>query len=99
MSHLGISDQLLMSKVTKNTCFFNIGLFFKQFNQKRFLITTMNEKKILNMNCVNPFMKNIEYAVRGPIVDLATKLQDELNKVKKSLLYYFFYFVILNVGN
>lgn len=37
-----------------------------------------NDKKVLTMDSLNPCVKIMEYAVRGPIVDRATALENEL---------------------
>lgn len=42
--------------------------------------------KLLNMETLNPNIKNVEYAVRGPIVQLASKLEKELSQVRYGLL-------------
>lgn len=44
----------------------------------------MNEK-LLTLQTLNPNIKNVEYAVRGPIVQLASKLEKELEQVLSGL--------------
>lgn len=38
-------------------------------------------QKVLSVDNMNPFVKNMEYAVRGPIVIRAGEIEEELKKV------------------
>lgn len=38
-------------------------------------------QKVLSVDNMNPFVKNMEYAVRGPIVIQAGEIEEELKKV------------------
>ena len=40
---------------------------------------TVSSKKVLTLNSMNPRVKKMEYAVRGPIVQRAVQIQDELD--------------------
>ncbi|XP_048772562.2 alanine aminotransferase 1-like [Ostrea edulis] len=42
--------------------------------------TSCKRQKVLTMDTMNPFVKNMEYAVRGPIVIRAGEIEAELNK-------------------
>ena len=49
----------------------------------RGLSTTLNmSSKLLTLDTLNPNIKNVEYAVRGPIVQLASELEKELEQVR-----------------
>ena len=49
---------------------------------RRDLSTTMNmASKLLTLETLNPNIKNVEYAVRGPIVQLASAIEKELEQV------------------
>lgn len=40
--------------------------------------------KVLTMDTINPNVKRVEYAVRGPIVQRAVQLEKELREVGRS---------------
>ena len=49
---------------------------------RRGLATTINMgSKLLTLETLNPNIKNVEYAVRGPIVQLASTIEKELQQV------------------
>ena len=53
---------------------------------------------LLNMTNINPNLKNLEYAVRGPIVIRASEIEEELKHVSKfNLLLENFFTLTLNV--
>ena len=63
---------------------------FKQFTAvtlaSRNLSSTMaHNQKILNLDTMNPNIKKVEYAVRGPIVVKAGKIRRELEQVGVSV--------------
>lgn len=70
-----------MSTVFLKTIKFYNGLAPRHLMGHRFMSIEMSKRKKLDLDCLNPSLKKIEYAVRGPIVEIATKLQDELNRV------------------
>lgn len=43
--------------------------------------TSSQHQKVLSVDNMNPFVKNMEYAVRGPIVIRAGEIEEELKKV------------------
>lgn len=45
----------------------------------------MSRTKVLTIDTMNPVVKKVEYAVRGPIVQRAVELEKELNEVWSSL--------------
>ena len=66
-----------------NTTFLNEALLSKAGGNSfwRTISTAMNMKsKLLTVDTLNPNIKNVEYAVRGPIVQLASKLEKELEQ-------------------
>ena len=67
-----------------NTTFLNEAVLSKAGGNSfwRTISTAMNMKsKLLTVDTLNPNIKNVEYAVRGPIVQLASKLEKELEQV------------------
>lgn len=51
--------------------------------------TSSQNQKVLSVDNMNPFVKNMEYAVRGPIVIRAGEIEEELKKVHIYVLYSF----------
>ena len=59
-----------------------LGLFEQNIPIARGISTTTKmSNKLLTLETLNPNIKNVEYAVRGPIVQLASKLEKELEQV------------------
>ena len=55
------------------------------------LARTMSNSKVITMNTINPNIRDMEYAVRGPIVARAGEIEQELLQVMciyRDLLYF-----------
>lgn len=52
-----------------------------QFNGTCRFHASNKRQKVLSVDNMNPFVKNMEYAVRGPIVIRAGEIEEELKKV------------------
>jgi len=48
-------------------------------------------QKVLSVDNMNPHLKKMEYAVRGPINIRAGEIEEELKKVDKKLSFFFFF--------
>ena len=53
--------------------------------------TTTKVEKVLNTKSMNPNIKEMQYAVRGPIVLKAGQIENELERVSKFLIITKFY--------
>lgn len=53
-----------------------------QFNGTCRFHASNKRQKVLSVDNMNPFVKNMEYAVRGPIVIRAGEIEEELKKVQ-----------------
>ena len=54
----------------------------QRLGQLRQLSTTAKmSNKLLTIDTLNPLVKEVEYAVRGPIVQLAAEIEKELDSV------------------
>ena len=71
---------------------------------RSFSAATAMSSKLLTIDSLNPCVKNVEYAVRGPIVQLASKLEKELQQVSKMgvqtgfwIQYKLYYTIMFNI--
>ena len=55
------------------------------------VIKVVNRTKVLSIDSMNPHVKNIEYAVRGPIVTRALEIEKELSLVSLLPSYFVFF--------
>ena len=49
--------------------------------QRTFSTTMVDSAKVLTLNSINPNVKTMEYAVRGPIVIRAVEIEEQLAEV------------------
>lgn len=52
----------------------------------------MTSKKCVRLDNINPCIKTMEYAVRGPLVIRAGEIEKELQKVGSSFFYTYLFF-------
>jgi hypothetical protein len=52
-------------------------------SKSRNVASTVRRAKVLTTDSMNPKIKAVQYAVRGPIVIRAGQIQDEINAGKK----------------
>lgn len=45
-----------------------------------------HSERVLTMDTMNPNVKRVEYAVRGPIVQRAVQIERELNMVSRHII-------------
>lgn len=57
----------------------------KMLKSLRYCQTQQCRTKVLTVDNMNPHVKNMEYAVRGPIVIRAGQIEEELKKVHHSI--------------
>lgn len=59
--------------------------FLLSANSRRLVLCTVrmaSSNKLLNIGNINPHVKTMEYAVRGPLVIRAVEIEKELDKVR-----------------
>ena len=70
----------MLSRVIHRTERFAVAAY----NQVVNMAQPQRGAKVLTMDTLNPHIKTMEYAVRGPIVARAAEIEKELEQVRKS---------------
>lgn len=89
MSSAGLLSQLIMTKVEFSRLRYAsvvLNVARRSCAAQRNYSKKMDDKKCLNIENLNPNIKVMEYAVRGPLVIRATEIEKELQKVRDLLV-------------
>lgn len=100
-----------LNKFVRCSANYNVCRYVKsQLEFSQFLRLSVNSKnfstgqnmssnqKVLNLDNMNPNVRIMEYAVRGPLLIRATEIENELKKVC-IFLFYFYFLVFLIIFN
>jgi len=87
ISSIDSSEEVLFSK--QKSMFSKDANCMRPLNNLHHATGMAASRKVLSVDNMNPHLKKMEYAVRGPINIRAGEIEEELKKVDKKLSFFF----------